>query len=154
MKKYSNSILRSKKTLNKFSQHGSTLIEAVVAIFIMSFGILALMLAQVNSVNVSINSANQSEVTRAVQNYVEEMRAKAKIYLKATTSNNSIILISVKNYSDFQSPNCTANLNLNLINDEVTSCTITSDGLITVQWGDKVANTGQSYTYKLQAGQE
>ncbi len=154
MKKYSNSILRSKKTLNKFSQHGSTLIEAVVAIFIMSFGILALMLAQVNSVNVSINSANQSEVTRAVQNYVEEMRAKAKISLKATTSNNSIILISVKNYSDFQSPNCTANLNLNLINDEVTSCTITSDGLITVQWGDKVANTGQSYTYKLQAGQE
>lgn len=154
MKKYSNSILGSKKTLNKFSQHGSTLIEAVVAIFIMSFGILALMLAQVNSVNVSINSANQSEVTRAVQNYVEEMRAKAKISLKATTSNNSIILISVKNYSDFQSPNCTANLNLNLINDEVTSCTITSDGLITVQWGDKVANTGQSYTYKLQAGQE
>ena len=154
MKKYSNSILRSKKTLNKFSQHGSTLIEAVVAIFIMSFGILALMLAQVNSVNVSINSANQSEVTRAVQNYVEEMRAKAKISLKATTSNNSIILISVKNYSDFQSPNCTANLNLNLINDEVTSCTITSDGLITVQWGDKVANPDQSYTYKLQAGQE
>ena len=154
MKKYSNSILRSNKTLNKFSQHGSTLIEAVVAIFIMSFGILALMLAQINSVNVSINSANQSEVTRAVQNYVEEMRAKAKISLKATTSNNSIILISVKNYSDFQSPNCTANLNLNLINDEVTSCTITSDGLITVQWGDKVANTGQSYTYKLQAGQE
>ena len=154
MKKYSNSILRSKKTLNKFSQHGSTLIEAVVAIFIMSFGILALMLAQVNSVNVSINSANQSEVTRAVQNYVEEMRAKAKISLKATTSNNSIILISVKNYSDFQSPNCTANLNLNLINDEVTSCTITSDGLITVQWGDKVSNPDQSYTYKLQAGQE
>jgi len=154
MKKYSNSILISNKTLNKFSQHGSTLIEAVVAIFIMSFGILALMLAQINSVNVSINSANQSEVTRAVQNYVEEMRAKAKISLKATTSNNSIILISVKNYSDFQSPNCTANLNLNLINDEVTSCTITSDGLITVQWGDKVANTGQSYTYKLQAGQE
>ena len=154
MNKYSNSFLRSKRTSNKFFQKGSTLIEAVVAIFVMSFGILALMLAQVNSVNVSINSANQSEVTRAVQNYVEEMRAKAKISLKATTSNNSIILISVKNYSDFQSPNCTANLNLNLINDEVTSCTITSDGLITVQWGDKVANTGQSYTYKLQAGQE
>ena len=154
MKKYSNSILRSNKTLNKFSQHGSTLIEAVVAIFIMSFGILALMLAQINSVNVSINSANQSEVTRAVQNYVEEMRAKAKISLKETTINNSTILTSFKNYSDFQSTNCAANLNLNLINDEVTSCTITSDGLITVQWGDKVANTGQSYTYKLQAGQE
>ena len=70
MNKYSNSFLRSKKTLKKLSQKGSTLIEAVVAIFIMSFGILALMLAQVNSVNVSINSANQSEVTRAVQNYV------------------------------------------------------------------------------------
>ena len=153
MKKYSNSILRSKKTLNKFSQHGSTLIEAVVAIFIMSFGILALMLAQINSVNVSINSANQSEVTRAVQNYVEEMRAKAKISLKEETIDGATILTSRKNYSDFQSADCTANLNLNLINDEVTGCTIT-DGLITVQWGDQLANPGQSYTYKLQAGQE
>ena len=154
MKKYSNSILISNKTLNKFSQHGSTLIEAVVAIFIMSFGILALMLAQINSVNVSINSANQSEVTRAVQNYVEEMRAKAKISLKEeATTNGTPILISRKNYSDFQSAVCTANLNLNLINDEVTGCTIT-DGLITVQWGDQLANPGQSYTYKLQAGQE
>ena len=70
MNKYSNSFLRSKKTLKKLSQKGSTLIEAVVAIFIMSFGILALMLAQVNSVNVSINSSNQIEVTIAVKNYV------------------------------------------------------------------------------------
>ena len=100
MNKYSNSFLRSKKTLKKLSQKGSTLIEAVVAIFIMSFGILALMLAQVNSVNVSINSANQSEVTRAVQNYVEEMRAKAKISLKESKNNSSIILINFKSTSE------------------------------------------------------
>lgn len=154
MNKYSNSFLRSKRTSNKFFQKGSTLIEAVVAIFVMSFGILALMLAQVNSVNVSINSANQSEVTRAVQNYVEEMRAKAKISLKESNNNNSRVLMNFKNYSHFQSNNCAANLNLNLINDEVVSCTISNDGLITVQWGDKVSNPDQSYTYKLQAGQE
>ena len=154
MNKDSNSFIRSKRTSNNFFQKGSTLIEAVVAIFVMSFGILALMLAQVNSVNVSINSANQSEVTRAVQNYVEEMRAKAKISLKETNNNNSKVLMSFKNYSNFHSSNCVANLNLNLINDEVISCTITNDGLITVQWGDKVTNPDQSYTYKLQAGQE
>ena len=93
-------------------------------------------------------------MTRAVQNYVEEMRAKAKISLKETNNNNSKVLMSFKNYSNFHSSNCVANLNLNLINDEVISCTITNDGLITVQWGDKVTNPDQSYTYKLQAGQE
>ncbi|MCO6520127.1 MAG: hypothetical protein J6582_03710, partial [Snodgrassella sp.] len=47
-------------------QQGTTIIEAVVAIFVLSFGVLALMLAQITAVNTTINAANQSEVTRAV----------------------------------------------------------------------------------------
>ena len=55
--------IRYPKVLRKSLQQGSTLVEAVIAIFVMSFGVLALMIAQIGSVNISINSANQSEVS-------------------------------------------------------------------------------------------
>ncbi|MCO6503923.1 MAG: hypothetical protein J6568_00660 [Snodgrassella sp.] len=150
----------SYQNLKKSKQTGATLIEAVVAIFVMSFGVLALMLAQINSVNVSVNSANQSDVTRAVQNYVEEMRAKPELTLKETKdSESNKILFLHKGYNNFASTDCKADLNINLINSTVTSCTISPEGKIKVTWGDQAqakegSGTSNDFVYTLQAGQE
>ena len=144
------------KFSKKYSQLGSTLVEAMVAIFVMSFGVLTLMIAQISSVNVSINSANQSEVTRAVQNYIEVMKAGALISLKEETDKdgNKYIYIA-KNYSNFASSSCGKQLNIKLINSEIISCVITEKGEITVKWGDQNrvsdSSSNNDYTYTLKA---
>ncbi len=153
MHKLRKSRLKSSKISSKNDQRGSTLVEVIVAIFVMSFGVMALMLAQINSVNVSINSANQSEVTRAVQNYVEEMRAKSKISIKETEDSNGSKIISVnRDYSSFQTADCKTVLNVNIVNGSISSCSISADGTIEVKWGATASDS--SFSYKLQAGQE
>ncbi len=151
--------IRYPKVLRKSLQQGSTLVEAVIAIFVMSFGVLALMIAQIGSVNISINSANQSEVTRAVQNYVEVMRANAKISLKerVDTKGNSFVYVA-KDYSKFSSSSCAQALNINLINSEIQSCTITADGVVKITWGNqqRVSDTSNNndFSYTLEADQK
>lgn len=151
--------IRNPKVLRKSLQRGSTLVEAVIAIFVMSFGVLALMIAQIGSVNISINSANQSEVTRAVQNYVEMMRASAKISLKEKVDKkgNSFVYIA-KDYSDFASSSCAQALNINLINSEIQSCVITADGVVQIKWGDQQrvsdSSNNNDFSYTLEADQK
>lgn len=162
MQKFKNQNQIYYQTLKKYFQQGSTLVEAIVAMFILSFGVLALMLAQVNSVNVSINAANQNTVTNAVQNYAERMRAKAAVSLKTKTDvNNNEIGYSYKDYSVFKTTDktrCANALNINLINSKVTECKITDKGVITVKWSEE-SNTSASsattsdFSYTLQADQ-
>lgn len=151
---------------NKFQrQNGSTIIEAIVAMFVLSFGVLALMLAQITAVHTSVNAANQGEVTRAVQNYIELMNSQPKISLKETEDalKNKIFTLK-KDFSDFNNKNCSALLNINLTNAKVKSCVI-KDGQITVTWWGQILNKNDDnnddnnlkdknlFSYSLTAGQ-
>lgn len=150
---------------NRFQrQNGSTIIEAIVAMFVLSFGVLALMLAQITAVHTSVNAANQGEVTRAVQNYIELMNSQPKISLEVTedAQKNKIFTLK-KDFSDFNNKNCSALLNINLTNAKVKSCVI-KDGQITVTWwgqilnkddknDDKDLNDKNLFSYSLTAGQ-
>ena len=150
---------------NRFQrQNGSTIIEAIVAMFVLSFGVLALMLAQITAVHTSVNAANQGEVTRAVQNYIELMNSQPKISLEVTedAQKNKIFTLK-KDFSDFNNKNCSALLNINLTNAKVKSCVI-KDGQITVTWWGQILNKDDKnedqnlndknlFSYSLTAGQ-
>lgn len=151
---------------NRFQrQNGSTIIEAIVAMFVLSFGVLALMLAQITAVHTSVNAANQGEVTRAVQNYIELMNSQPKISLEVTedAQKNKIFTLK-KDFSDFNNKNCSALLNINLTNAKVKSCVI-KDGQITVTWWGQILNKDDDnnddnnlndknlFSYSLTAGQ-
>lgn len=153
------SVLYSLHKLKK--QNGSTIVEAIVAMFVLSFGVLALMLAQITAVHTSINAANQGEVTRAVQNYIELMNSEARISLKEKLDENkNKILYIAKDYSNFDDANCNNRLNIHLTNAQITSCTI-RNGKIDVSWSgqaldknDKNNNVNNnSFSYTLTAGQ-
>lgn len=164
MQKFKNKRQLYYQISKKYSQCGSTLVEAIVAIFIMSFGVLALMLAQINSVNISINAANQTAVANAVQNYAEQMRAKAKTSVNTKDVNNNSISYFYKDYSKFKTDDktaCASTLNIKLINSNVTDCKITDDGEITVKWSEESNSSASSassatisdFSYTLKADQ-
>lgn len=151
---------------NRFQrQNGSTIIEAIVAMFVLSFGVLALMLAQITAVHTSVNAANQGEVTRAVQNYIELMNSQPKISLEVTEDKQKNKIYTLKkDFSDFNNKNCSARLNINLTNAKVKSCVI-KDGQITVTWWGQILNKNDDnnddnnlkdknlFSYSLTAGQ-
>lgn len=155
----------TQQTSQQYFQKGSTLVEVIVAIFILSFGVLVLMLAQINSVNISINAANQNTVTNAVQNYVEYMKANVSISLKEKEdSEENKIVYTFRDYSKFKSDNCVKKLNIKLINSAVTECKITADGKVTVKWREEsdasagsdasdASDASSDFSYTLQAGQ-
>ncbi|NUE66878.1 hypothetical protein [Snodgrassella sp. ESL0253] len=142
------------------SQQGTTIVEAIVAIFVLSFGVLALMLAQITAVNTSINAANQSEVTRAVQNYIEKMRSQPGLMIKEREdANGTKIQYIAKDYSQYVTDNkdtCSNKLNIRLINASLNSCAINRDGKITVTWGGQSLGNNDvngEFSYSLTAGQ-
>lgn len=63
------------KPLNQ--SKGATLLEVMISVFIMAFGIMALMLAQVKSVGSVREAEMQTRVAQAVQNLSEGMLANA-----------------------------------------------------------------------------
>lgn len=152
--------VRSLYSPNKIQrQKGSTIIEAIVAIFVLSFGVLALMLAQITAVQTSINAANQAEVTRAVQNYVELMNSQSKISLQVTKDKEeNKIFVLKKDFSDFDDKDCSKNkIKINLTNAKVKSCVI-NNGQITVTWLGQILknddkNDNNLFSYSLTAGQ-
>ena len=142
------------------TQQGTTIIEAVVAIFVLSFGVLALMLAQITALNTTINAANQSEVTRAVQNYVEKMRSQPGLTIRETTDSKNVkIRYIAKDYSHYATNNtatCSNKLGIHLVNASLNSCTINANGEITVTWGGQSLSNDVSddeFSYSLTAGQ-
>lgn len=80
-------------------QQGATLIEALVAIFVLAFGVLALMAAQLRSV-VSIQEAeNQTIVATAAQTLMEGMLANPYV------GSGTIAGQSIKNYNHYNKGN-------------------------------------------------
>ncbi|MBI0068685.1 MULTISPECIES: hypothetical protein [unclassified Snodgrassella] len=154
-------IKKSKHNLYNYKlQQGTTIVEAVVAIFVLSFGVLVLMLAQINAVNTSINAANQGEVTRAVQNLVEEMRSQPKLVINEKLDANSTKIQFIgKDYSEYATTDintCSARLNVHLINTTLNSCVINANGNVRVSWGGQSLgnnDTTDEFSYSLTAGQ-
>nr|WP_281174483.1 type IV pilus modification protein PilV [Stenoxybacter acetivorans] len=57
----------------KNRQKGSTLIEVMISIFVLSFGVLVLMVAQLRGVSSVQEAGNQTVVAQAAQNLMESM---------------------------------------------------------------------------------
>lgn len=139
-------------THSKHRQRGETLIEAMVAIFVLSFGVLVLMLAQLGSVNSVIDANNQSEVARAANNYAERLAATPTlkvVEIKDEASDNNKVYIQ-QTYDAVS--DCTSQLGLNLNNASIQSCAVDGNGNIAIKWGAQDSDDTNGFTYKLSAG--
>lgn len=90
MKKYP-----THQVMRKQSMQGATLVEVLVSVFLLTFGILGLMAAQLRSVAAVGESENRSIAAQAAENLAEAMQANPRI-----TS-------SARDYSDYFQSNMT-----------------------------------------------
>lgn len=65
--------------VHKQSVKGATLIEVLVSVFLLTFGILGLMAAQLNSVAAVSESENRAIAAQAAENLAEAMQANPKL---------------------------------------------------------------------------
>ena len=127
-------------------QHGSTLIEAMISIFVLSFGVLVLMITQLNSVDAAVNAQNQSEVARQVDDLAESAMADPIMQVKTVSMTNGTQLVLDQSYD---SPDCSKDIAVT--NAQVKSCTIDgSKGTISVAWTDQ--SKGSDFTSTLPIG--
>lgn len=63
--------MKSRTFQSKHAEQGSMLIEVIVSVFVMAFGIMALVMAQMKSTNSVREAEMQSRVVQAVQNLSE-----------------------------------------------------------------------------------
>lgn len=71
----------------KKTQHGSTLIEVIVSIFVLTFGILVLMVAQLRSLASVQEAGNQTVVSQAAQTLMEGMLVNPTVSIEGEGDN-------------------------------------------------------------------
>lgn len=81
-----------------YRQQGATLIEAMVAIFVLAFGVLTLMAAQLRAVSSVQEAENQTIVAQAAQTLMEGMLANPVIGRTASDA-------AIRTYDDYFSAN-------------------------------------------------
>ena len=86
------------KQLNKYRQHGSTLIEVLVSMFIIALGVMALMALQVRTAASIKESENMGIVAQATQNLAESMAANPKLVFDENTNPPT----TTKNYENYK----------------------------------------------------
>lgn len=160
-----------KTFLNHKKIQGATLLEVLVSVFIMAFGIMALMLAQLKSVGSVREAEMQTRVALAVQNLAEGMlsnpdvRARTEDVTKYTgyakrgildlmgsinssTKCNGVREEVVKcHHEKFE-----ADLRRALPNTSNISYSIGEDGLISVHWEEVNDQDEFEFSYTLQVG--
>lgn len=137
----------------KSKQRGSTIIEAMVAVFVLSIGALVLMLAQLGSVSSVLDANNQSEVARAADNYAEELAATPNLRVKESGPAGKKKIHLTQDYSS-EPTDCKSKLEstTKLSNTKIDSCAVDATGKITIKWGAQDAKDTDGFTYTLSAG--
>lgn len=160
-----------KNSLNQKKIQGATLLEVLVSVFIMAFGIMALMLAQLKSVGSVREAEMQTRVALAVQNLAEGMlsnpdtRTKTEDVTKYTSYEKSGTLDlagSTNNSNKCNGEreavvNChhekfEADLRRALPNARDVSYSIGKDGIISVHWEEVNDKDEFKFSYTLQVG--
>lgn len=108
-------------------QHGSTLIEVLIAIFVLAFGVLALMAAQLRSVVSVQESENQTIVATAAQTLMEGMLSNPEVSAGAVAGQ------SVKTYNHYSIGNLVTACNTATANTYTASAPINKTDLATYQ---------------------
>ncbi|UOP05170.1 type IV pilus modification protein PilV [Conchiformibius kuhniae] len=81
-------------------QQGATLIEVMVSVFLLTFGVLGLMAAQIRSVSSISEAESRSTIAQAAENLAEAMQANPQIVKSGTRA--------VRNYTHYLNAGNTA----------------------------------------------
>ena len=87
--------LKNIKPISVSQQRGATLLEVMISVFIMAFGIMALMLAQIKSLGSVREAEMQTRVAQATQNLAEGMLSNPDVRMVASSPFASVT------YSDY-----------------------------------------------------
>lgn len=164
MKKNKKNILNNKRV------QGATLLEVLVSVFIMAFGIMALMLAQLKSVGTVREAEMQTRVAQAVQNLAEGMLSNPDIRtqpqdvtrytgyeksgnLNLSGSTNITKCSGVRaSVINCHRDNFEADLRRALPGASTITYTIDKDGTVTVAWKEVNDNDTFDFSYSVQVG--
>lgn len=161
---------RKKNILNNKQVQGATLLEVLVSVFIMAFGIMALMLAQLKSVGSIREAEMQTRVAQAAQNLAEGMLSNPDVrvkiedatqytaYVKSanlnlagsvgiTQCNGTRISVITCHHNNFE-----ADLRRALPGASAISYIIDRNGTITVSWKEVNDSDTFDFSYTLQVG--
>lgn len=87
------------KTLkNRQYAQGSTLMEVMISVFVLTFGILALMLTQIRSVAGVGYAENQTLVAQAAEALAEGMQANPTLSQAGNDAGQNVLMIQYANY--------------------------------------------------------
>ncbi|MBR6876471.1 MAG: type IV pilus modification protein PilV [Neisseriaceae bacterium] len=86
------------KTLNKRYIQGATLVEVMVSVFVLTFGILALMLTQIRSVASIAQAENQTLIAQAAEALAEGMQVNPKLEFTGGVGSKSVLTVKYTNY--------------------------------------------------------
>ncbi|WP_050797896.1 type IV pilus modification protein PilV [Neisseria shayeganii] len=157
--------------MDKKKIRGATLLEVLVSVFIMAFGIMALMLAQLKSVGSVREAEMQTRVALAVQNLAEGMLSNPDVrtrtedetkYTGYEKSGTLDLAGSINNSNKCNGVreaviNChrekfEADLRRALPNARDVSYSIGKDGVINVRWEEVNDQDEFKFSYTLQVG--
>lgn len=156
--------------LSKKKIQGATLLEVLVSVFIMAFGIMALMLAQLKSVGSVREAEMQTRVAQAAQNLAEGMLSNPDVRTKtedptqytAYEKNANLNLTGSTNISacagvraaviTCHQDNFEADLRRALPGASAIAYSIDRTGVITVNWTEVDDSDTFDFSYRLQVG--
>lgn len=96
---------------HKQSVQGATLIEVLVSVFLLTFGILGLMAAQLRSVAAVSESENRNIAAQAAENLAEAMQANPRLNKDGQRSYSDYMIDAGKMKSVEEQPNCSTTPN-------------------------------------------
>lgn len=87
--------MQNKNFISKNKMHGATIMEVMISVFLLTFGILALMLAQVRSVAGIGEAENRTLIAQAAEALAEGMQANPDLEMNA---DNRVVTIRYTTY--------------------------------------------------------
>ncbi|MDO4906984.1 type IV pilus modification protein PilV [Neisseria sp.] len=101
-KDFSGFVLPNRKGRPKQNQSGMTLVEVVVAMFVLAIGVLALLATQLRTVSSVREAESQTVVAQAVQNLMEGMQLNPTLSEQAPGTNSEPTGWVIKRYDNNQ----------------------------------------------------
>ena len=127
-------------------QQGSTLLEVLVSVFILGFGLLALVSMQLKTVGTAREAENQTIVAQAADALVEGMVMNPDRAVGALTSGDKVIERSFARYTALSGKAATCTDDTSLAADNITKDALAAAQVCTfVKRLDQIPKTGKVY---------
>lgn len=129
--------IQNKSFNQKQKMYGATIIEVMISVFLLAFGILALMLAQIRSVSSITEAENRTLVAQAAEALAEGMQINPTL----STDSNQLVTIKYDEYTNHRTKKTGPVSNQTV--KSLGNTTLTKEELATLQINNFIAALNQ-----------